>query len=58
MGGNSCSVGAIAGQLGGVVYGMDEYLIKIYMQMDDCRHKRYELLLRGYKLMMKKLLNM
>jgi hypothetical protein len=33
MGGNCSSVGAIAGQIGGAIYGLDKYIMHVYSQM-------------------------
>lgn len=33
MGANCCTVGAIAGQIGGAIYGLEQYMMDIYQQM-------------------------
>jgi ADP-ribosylglycohydrolase len=37
MGGDCDTVGAIAGQIGGAIYGIDRYMLHLYRQMEDCK---------------------
>lgn len=50
IGGDCDTVGAVAGQIAGAVYGIDEEMLKLYSQMEDCETGRYELFLKAYKL--------
>lgn len=51
MGGDCDTVGAIAGQIGGAIYGIGEYMLWLYGQMDDVVKERYEVFIKAYKLM-------
>lgn len=51
MGGDCDTVGAIAGQIAGTIYGIDQYMLHLYGQMDDAISERYEVFLKAYKLM-------
>jgi len=42
MGGDCDTVGSIAGQIAGAIYGIDENMLKLYSEMADFKHKRYE----------------
>ena len=53
MGGDCDTVGAIAGQIAGAVYGIDEEMLKLYSQMVDFNKERYEVFLKAYKLVTK-----
>lgn len=35
MGGDCDSVGAVAGQFGGAIYGINKYMMHLYSQMED-----------------------
>lgn len=35
MGGDCDTVGAIAGQIAGAIYGIDSYMLHLYSQMED-----------------------
>lgn len=50
MGGDCDTVGAIAGQIAGAIYGIDPYMLHLYAQMDDCKKGRYEIFLKAFKL--------
>lgn len=50
MGGDCDTVGAIAGQIAGAMYGIDKDLLKLYSQMVDFKAGNYELFLHGLKL--------
>lgn len=50
MGGDCDSVGAVAGQFGGAIYGIGEYMMHLYSQMEDSSSGRFEVFLKGYKL--------
>ena len=41
MGGDCDTVGAIAGQIAGAMYGIDREMLKLYSEMEDCRKGRY-----------------
>lgn len=41
MGGDCDTVGAIAGQIAGAMYGIDKKMLELYSQMDDFKKKRY-----------------
>ncbi len=56
MGGDCDSVGSVAGQIAGAVYGVEEDLLQLYSEMEDFTKKRYEAFLVGYKMVnMKKM---
>lgn len=38
MGGDCDTVGAIAGQIAGAIYGIDRYMLYLYGQMMDARY--------------------
>jgi ADP-ribosylglycohydrolase len=50
MGGDCDTVGAIAGQIAGAMYGIDRDMLKLYSEMDDFRSGRYEVFLKAYKM--------
>lgn len=50
MGGDCDTVGSIAGQIAGAMYGIDRDMLKLYSQMDDFLYGRYEVFLVAYKL--------
>lgn len=56
MGGDCDTVGSIAGQIAGAIYGIDSDMLELYSQMHDFRKGRYEVFVKGYKLINKKLL--
>ena len=41
MGGDCDTVGAIAGQIAGAIYGVDSDVLELYSQMEDAKQKRY-----------------
>lgn len=41
MGGNCCTVGAVAGQIGGAIFGLEDYMMEVYQQMEDAKSNRY-----------------
>lgn len=41
MGGDCDTVGAIAGQIAGAIYGIDEDMLKLYSQMVDYESGQY-----------------
>ena len=51
MGGDCDTVGAIAGQLGGAIYGISPYMLHLYGQMEDVKTGRFDVFLKAYKLM-------
>ena len=52
MGGDCDTVGAIAGQIAGAMYGIDEEMLTLYSEMVDFKSSCYELFLHGVKLTM------
>lgn len=50
MGGDCDTVGAIAGQIAGAMYGIDVEMLTLYSQMEDFTKERYEVFLKGLKL--------
>ena len=50
MGGDCDTVGAIAGQIAGAMYGMDQEMLRLYSEMVDFKESTYELFLHGLKL--------
>ena len=50
IGGDCDTVGAVAGQIAGAIYGIDDEMLKLYSQMEDCQSGRFEVFLKGYKL--------
>lgn len=56
MGGDCDTVGSIAGQIAGAIYGVDEGMLKLYSEMEDYTEERYEVFLKGYKLINRKTL--
>lgn len=50
MGGDCDTVGAIAGQIAGAAYGVDEDMMKFYSEMVDFESQRYDLFLKAFKL--------
>lgn len=50
MGGDCDTVGAIAGQIAGAVYGIDSEMLHLYSQMEDSISGRFEVFLKAYKL--------
>ena len=50
MGGDCDTVGSIAGQIAGAIYGVTDGLLKLYSQMEDYRQGKYEVFLKAYKL--------
>ncbi len=54
MGGDCDTVGSIAGQIAGAIYGVSKEMLQLYSEMDDFKKKRFEPFLLGYKLINKK----
>ena len=50
MGGDCDTVGAIAGQIAGAMYGITRDMMKLYSEMVDFQKGRYEVFVKGYKL--------
>ena len=50
LGGDCDTVGAIAGQIAGALYGIDPDMLMLYSEMIDFRKDKYELFLHGLKL--------
>ena len=57
MGGDADTVGAIAGQMSGAIYGINEELLKLYSGMRDFQKQNFELFLKGYELLPSELHN-
>jgi ADP-ribosyl-[dinitrogen reductase] hydrolase len=53
-GGDCDTVGAIAGQICGAIYGVDDGMLRLYSEMLDWTEGRFEVFLVGYKLAAKK----
>lgn len=51
MGGDCDTVGAIAGQIAGAIYGITPYMMHLYSQMVDFQSKRFDVFLKAYKLL-------
>ncbi len=41
MGGDCDTVGAIAGQIAGAIYGVTDDMLKLYSEMDDFKTKKF-----------------
>jgi ADP-ribosyl-[dinitrogen reductase] hydrolase len=54
MGGDCDTVGSIAGQIAGAIYGIDARMLKLYSEMEDYTEGRFEVFLKGYKLINRK----
>ena len=54
MGGDCDTVGAIAGQIVGAMYGIDKEMMELYQEMVDSQTHRYHLFMKGYKLVKKR----
>ena len=50
MGGDCDTVGAIAGQIAGAMYGIDKEMLRLYSEMVDFKSGRYEVFLKACKL--------
>jgi ADP-ribosylglycohydrolase len=50
MGGDCDTVGAVAGQIAGAIYGIDAEMLFLYSQMVDFTSQRYDVFLKAYKL--------
>jgi ADP-ribosylglycohydrolase len=56
MGGDCDTVGSIAGQIAGAMYGVDAGMLRLYSEMEDFGEGRFEVFLKGYKLVNRKTL--
>lgn len=54
MGGDCDTVGSIAGQIAGAIYGVDSSMLELYSEMDDYKNGKYEVFLKAYKLATKR----
>jgi ADP-ribosylglycohydrolase len=54
MGGDCDTVGSIAGQIAGAMYGVDAKMVTLYSEMLDCKMNNFEVLVKAYKLFHKK----
>lgn len=50
MGGDCDTVGSIAGQIAGALYGLEPGLLELYSEMADFREGKFEAFLKGYLL--------
>jgi len=50
MGGDCDTIGAIAGQICGAIYSINQEVFGLYKEMDDWTKGRYEVFLKAYKL--------
>jgi ADP-ribosylglycohydrolase len=50
MGGDCDTVGAIACQIAGAIYGFNSDVIELYSQMKDCTTKKYLVFMKAFKL--------
>lgn len=50
MGGDCDTVGSIAGQIAGAMYGIESEMLRLYSEMEDYLPGRYEVFLVAYKL--------
>jgi ADP-ribosylglycohydrolase len=57
MGGDCDTVGSIAAQIAGAIYGIDDSMLRLYSEMEDFTSGRCEVFLKAYKLAVKKHLN-
>jgi hypothetical protein len=53
MGGDCDTVGAIAGQIAGAIYGVNTEMLELYSEMPDFKEKRFEAFLVAKKLINK-----
>jgi ADP-ribosylglycohydrolase len=56
MGGDCDTVGSIAGQIAGAMYGVDAGMLRLYSEMEDFGEGRFEVFLKGFKLINRKAL--
>jgi ADP-ribosylglycohydrolase len=56
MGGDCDTVGSIAGQIAGALYGIESGLLELYSEMVDFEEGRFEAFLKGYMLATKQML--
>lgn len=54
MGGDCDTVGSIAGQIAGALYGVGGSMLELYSEMEDFRNGKYEVFLKAYKLAAKR----
>ena len=50
MGGDCDTVGSIAGQIAGALYGISSEMLELYSEMQDFKEGRYEVFLKAYKI--------
>lgn len=58
MGGDCDTVGSIAGQIAGALYGCDDGMMRLYSEMQDFKSQRYDVFLKAFKLSCKKKLDL
>lgn len=54
MGGDCDTVGSIAGQIAGSMYGLTDEIMNLYSELDDFQSGRYDVFIKAYKLAAKK----
>ena len=54
MGGDCDTVGSVAGQIAGAMYGVEDDLMELYAEMDDFSSGSYEAFVKGYKMAAKR----
>lgn len=54
MGGDCDTVGSIAGQIAGAMYGLNDEVMNLYSELDDFQSGRYDVFIKAYKLAAKK----
>lgn len=50
MGGDCDTVGSIAGQIAGALYGVDSGMLELYSEMEDFRSGSYDVFLKAFLL--------
>lgn len=54
MGGDCDTVGSIAGQIAGAMYGLTDEVMNLYTELEDFQSGRYDVFIKAYKLAAKK----
>ena len=54
MGGDCDTVGSVAGQIAGALFGVEDGMLELYAEMCDCREQKLDAFLKGYMLICKK----
>ena len=58
MGGDCDTVGSIAGQIAGALYGLDDDMLRLYSETQDFKKERFHVFIKAYKLAYKKRLEL